>query len=83
MATRKLTLSEQLSLLAEHAPGLRRAGVRSFTIGDLTVELAAPELESTRAMTGDPVAVDPLSDPDTYGSMGRVPGFQRDDLTFE
>lgn len=71
--------ADKLALLTEHAPGLRRAGVRSLTVGDVTVTLAPPDVEP--GPRGEAyVSTDPLSDPDTYGFSGRIPGFTREDL---
>ena len=74
-----MTLDETLKTLAEHAPKLRAAGVRAFTVdpkGLVTAELdphvAAPVRSGSETVEQnfDP---DPLNDADTFG--GKLPGF--------
>lgn len=77
----KTTLAEQLALIAEHAPHLRKAGVTSFTAKDCSFTLA-PYLEpgptqQTKADAVEEEPVDPLDDPMTFGRRTGVPGFPR------
>lgn len=78
----RTSVSSLLLALAEHAPALRRAGVRSFSIGGLEAELTPLEPDAGPRAPESPSYGDPLSDPETYGASGRVPGFTRelDDL---
>jgi hypothetical protein len=70
-------LAARLALLAEHAPKLRRAGVSSLTIDDITIGLLPPDPpepqpdEETHEPTGE------LDDPMTFGRSDGVPGFER------
>lgn len=80
-------LREKLAAIAEMAPGLRRGGVLRLRLDDIAVTLAP--FESTSSVHTSKAdderhargasAVDPLDDPDTYGT-GRVPGYAIDDL---
>lgn len=79
MLPSKAAFSNLLQTLEEHAPALRRAGVRSLAIGDITAELAPPEPEVGPRAEAVRDYADPLSDPETYGHAGRVPGFVRED----
>jgi hypothetical protein len=65
------------SVIAQHAPGLREAGVTSLELDDVKIAIApaVPNVPIDMKEGKDPVAIDPLDDPETYG--GRVPGFQR------
>lgn len=76
------SLDAVLEVLLCRAPALRASGVRQLSVGDLSVELSPPDPEPApkATATGNQVYVDPLHDPETYGSNGRVPGFMRDDL---
>lgn len=76
-------LEEMLKTLADNAPTLRAAGVRSFSTGPggiLTAELAPIEapLVPADVTEDEPQYRDPLDDPKTYGGT-RAPGFERPD----
>jgi hypothetical protein len=69
-------LDETLKLIAKHAPDLRKAGVTAVSIGDIDLELAAPDPEPQAAATTNTTTHrddpdDPFEDPATFG--GRVP----------
>jgi len=73
-------LREVLELLVEQAPKLRKAGVSSFEIGDIAIELAPLEHGETvqdGVKAEDDAESDPLKDKWTFGG-GKVPGFERD-----
>lgn len=80
-------LREKLAAIAEMAPDLRRGGVLRLRLDDIAVTLApfesAVHVQTTKAdderHARAASAVDPLDDPDTYGT-GRVPGYDIDDL---
>jgi len=78
MATRKLTAAETLTLIAERAESLRKAGVLVVQVDGFSAQLA-PWVDPVipgRAQVVEQYA-DPLNDPATYPS-GRVPGFERE-----
>jgi hypothetical protein len=79
MAARKPTASELLTLIAERADGLRRAGVLVVTVDGFSAQLAPwnPPTQPERPTAAEPTYSDPLLDPATYPG-GRVPGFERD-----
>lgn len=73
-------LDATLRLLAERAPALRRAGVRSLKYGELEVVLVPDEPAAGPAptrVTEDAMPSDPLDDPMAYPG-GRVPSLLRE-----
>lgn len=84
MATTKPSIDDVLRALTEHAPRLRKAGVKTFTVdmktGAVTAELAPHEEASIRTRNVDDEAdmpVDAMEDPALYGRRdGRLPGFE-------
>lgn len=75
-----MTLEETLKTLAEHAPRLRTAGVRTLKVGDLSVTLAPPDPPIVEDDGDDKDANDPLDDPATFGRLSGVPGYQREEV---
>ena len=71
-------LAEQLTLLQDRGPALRRAGYRSIKLGDVELELdqATEPLELGAESQEDPI--DPLNDPHTFGRTDGVPGLRHD-----
>lgn len=72
-------IDRALDVIIAKADALRRAGVLSISIADVSVSLSEYQLDASDG--GDlrrPVAevdLDPIDDPDTYG--GVLPGFRR------
>ncbi|MBA2540468.1 MAG: hypothetical protein H0V17_12580 [Deltaproteobacteria bacterium] len=81
----KPTTAELLSLLAERAPGLRAAGVTSFTVDGFTAQLTAhdPPLEQGAARDDDAGPTDAFDDPITFGRSRGVPGYRREESETE
>lgn len=80
----KPSAADILTLIAERAESLRRAGVTSVHV-DFSLTLAPWEEPPTIPNTSqqeEPSFIDPLEDPATYQN-GRVPGFQRDPNDWE
>lgn len=79
MATRKPSAADVLTLIAERAETLRKAGVLVVQVDGFSAQFApwhdpgVPERERTTAEQYS----DPLLDPATYPG-GRVPGFERE-----
>lgn len=84
MATTKPNMDDALRALTEHAPRLRKAGVRTFTVdlktGAITAELVPHEEAPSRTRNTDEDAEmprDPFEDPALYGRIdGKAPGFE-------
>lgn len=74
-----MNLKETLETLAEHAPRLRAAGVRTLKVGDLSVTLAPPDPPLVDDDDDDD-ASSPLDDPATFGRLSGVPGYQREEM---
>lgn len=79
----KLTITEKLTDLAKAALELRKAGVTRVAFEGLELELLewsppppAPQQLSIDGNRGV-AELDIFEDPDTYGIVGRVPGFPR------
>ena len=72
----EMTLAERLTVIAEHAPKLRVAGVQSLTIDGIALVLAPPD-DPAPLKDEESELVDPANDPLTYGRTGKVPGFDR------
>lgn len=76
MASKRIMTDDLLTLLAEHAARLRKAGVRSFSCNGITAELLPPEPEAVaRPVEWQAGQGGALNDPDTY-AYGRVPGYE-------
>ena len=69
MGQPSLTPAEWIDLLVGRSHDLRQAGVRSLKIGDVEVELAAPDIEwpDGSGKPEAPMPEDPLDDPATFG----------------
>lgn len=82
MPPRKPTPADILTLIAERAESLRRAGVLAVQVDNFSVQLAPYSEPDPVADRPGPVEVemhsDPLRDPATYAD-GRVPGFTREE----
>lgn len=81
MPTRKPTASDILTLIAERAESLRKAGVLAVQVDNFSVQLAPYSEPSPIAIGGPETEIahsDPLRDPATYAD-GRVPGFTREE----
>ncbi len=80
MAARKPTPSDILTLIADRAESLRKAGVLVVQVGDFSAQLAPWTEDAPASTTRDAEREysDPLHDPSTYPG-GRVPGFDRPD----
>jgi hypothetical protein len=76
--------TELIALLTAQAPALRRAGVQSLSLGNLSVTLAPAldePIETLLVPSLDDADDDPrsiMSDPATYGRKSGVPGYTRD-----
>lgn len=81
MSDSKANPAELLSLIADKALELRKAGITRFALDGLSVELAPyvepePQLVPTQASPARE-SLDPLDDPETFGLPpgSPVPGF--------
>jgi hypothetical protein len=71
-------LAAKLALIVDYAPRIRAAGVSSLTIGEISMDLLAPEPKAIAHADEDKVL--PLDrDPETYGlpEGADIPGFRR------
>lgn len=73
-------LAKQLETIAAHAPKLRGAGVRTLSIGEISMELAPPDPAPPVSVADEKTKRD-LDDVVTYGlpEGAEVPGFRRPD----
>jgi hypothetical protein len=72
-----MTLRERLELMVEFGPRLRVAGYQSFELEGIRAVLTPPDAPEPKPEKTEAEPSSPLNDPDTYGSSGKVPGFER------
>lgn len=74
-----MSLADRLTLLAEHAPSLRVAGITKLAIDGIELELAphTPVSAQDFAPPQSQHSSDPLYDSSTYAG-GQVPGYNLD-----
>ena len=82
-------LERRLKLIADTAPGMRSAGVKSLDVDGITVRYAPPYGPPDTSPVVRPdkppdeptqePEIDALDDPETYG--GEVPGYEHDEET--
>jgi hypothetical protein len=76
--TKKLTAAETLTLIADRAEALRKAGVLVVQVGEFSAQLAPwNDPGQPDRSPAEQTYSDPLLDPATYPG-GRVPGFERE-----
>lgn len=78
MPPKKPTAAELLTLIADRAEALRKAGVLVVQVDGFSAQLAPwTEPGQPDRSVAEPTYSDPLLDPSTYPG-GRVPGFERE-----
>lgn len=79
MAAKASTPADWIALLISQGEALRKAGVTSLVLGDVSATFAPwdPPPEKNAKATDEDGAIGALDDPSTYGRSSGVPGFPR------